>query len=286
MNRPQRKLIINADDAGIDISRNKGIFRALKDGVVSSISAVVSRAGWEDLKRQLKEVPFEGVGIHFNLTAGRPLVDGLQTITTPDGNFHDKFMLLSLALGGKIDLQEVKRELGAQLEVFLELGLYPSHYDGHNHIHLLPGVREVITEIVPSHAWVRLPFERHASIQPAKKEESPRQLYDEKGRLITFLNSLSMEAKGLWGDSFRYVDDFAGTQLTPNPTLEGFKEMVSLLQGKICEIVCHPGDYPDETAVRFSCLPARIVETEILTSLQLRHFLEEQSFQIANFNQL
>src|SRR5437867_11231567 len=113
------KLIVNADDLGVDLCRNRGIFQAADAGLLKSSSLIVGQAGWVDALAGLKKRPFLGAGLHFNLTAGKPFAADVKTLVDKDGNFFDKFELWRRAMLKLIDPNEVAAELKAQLELFL-----------------------------------------------------------------------------------------------------------------------------------------------------------------------
>ncbi|TNV53088.1 carbohydrate deacetylase, partial [Corallococcus exiguus] len=71
---------------------------------------------------------------------------------------------------GRVRREELERELSAQLSRARELGAQVDHLDGHQHLHLLPGVRSVVEGIaareglplrwpdaLPRASWLRAP---------------------------------------------------------------------------------------------------------------------------------
>src|SRR5437763_13941300 len=70
------RLVVNADDFGLSPGVNRGILEAYAAGVVSSVSVLVNTPGWDDAVRPLRDLdpPSRlGVGMHLNLTMGRPV---------------------------------------------------------------------------------------------------------------------------------------------------------------------------------------------------------------------
>lgn len=279
------KLIINADDAGIDSSRNRGIFDCLDNGVVKSISVIVYQTGWADIVDRLTDRKNIGAGLHVNLTAGRPLAEGHRTLVNERGFFFDKFELYRRAHQGLIDSKEAVREFLAQLERFKNCGISPTHIDGHNHVHLLPGVREGFKEVFPAGAWVRLPHQRNIAPLDSATVDL-KDINDDSERLAAVFNFLSAAAKDIWQDKFRHVDDFTGTMLASHPTLAGFKKAVSELQGGICELMCHPGAQADENSANFSKLKERQEELEILKLDALKKFLSGRKIELISYREL
>ncbi len=278
------KLIVNADDAGIDCARNRGIFKAVDRGIVKSISVIVCQPGWADILKQIKKK--EGanlsVGFHFNLTAGKPLSKNCPTLRQANGFFFNKFELWQRAFEGSIDTNDAARELKAQYFLFKKNCGVPSHVDGHNHVHLLPGVREAFAKIVPAGMLLRLPLEK--VIMPSKEIPNDlRSIYANTKQLISVFNRLSLDAKKFWRGRFRYVDDFTGTQFTDTPSLAVFKRSVRNLQGNVCEFMCHLGSRAGAQSAHFSKLKERPLELKILTSAKLRDFLKQNNIDLVSF---
>lgn len=278
------KLLINADDAGIDAARNRGIFEAIDKGVVRNISVIVYQPGWADILERISGRSDIGIGLHVNLTAGRPLVEGHKTLVNERGFFFDKFELFRRCHEGLIDPKEVTAEFLAQLEKLESSGIQPTHIDGHNHVYILPGAREGFAKVFPEGTWVRLPFES-GNEPAASKGVDLKTINEDGGRLVSVFNFLALEAKTLWGNRFRYVDDFRGTRIT-TPSVAEFTKAIGELKGEICELMCHPGAEADADSARFSKLNERQMELEALTSPQLKKFLEQKGIDIVSFREL
>lgn len=61
-------------------------------------------------------------------------------------------------------LDKVKQEIQAQLQWFVNnVGLLPTHIDGHQHVHVLPQVCEILAEVMRNAGihWTRIPVERN-----------------------------------------------------------------------------------------------------------------------------
>lgn len=279
------RLLINADDAGIDAARNRGIWQAAQGGLLRNTSVIVHQDGWKDVCRRLQTERSLSIGLHLNLTAGRPLAKGLKTLVARDGNFFDKFELLSHVFARKIDTAEVEAEFAAQWELFAKQGLKPTHVDGHNHVHILPGFSEAFSTVVPKGSWVRLPM-RQASHTVGPLKENPKLIYTNLDRLQKALNFWSVQAQLVWQDRFRHVDDFCGTGLSDAPTFKTFKKEIEDLKGELCELMVHPGDDWDEDSVRFSKLKARQIERDILRSDELKSFLKDRNAKVVTYSEL
>jgi chitin disaccharide deacetylase len=105
------------------------------------------------------------VGLHFNLTHGSPI--GPMPRLAPNNTLPTRNRLLLRALAGMVDRGEIGQEVERQLDAFEKgMGFPPDHVDGHEHVHVLPGIRGPLLEAVarrysgckplvrdPSDAW-------------------------------------------------------------------------------------------------------------------------------------
>jgi chitin disaccharide deacetylase len=138
-----RRLIINADDFGLSAAVNRGILEAYAAGTVTSTSLLANGPGFEDAVRRAEEAPGLGVGLHLNLTEGRPVaspetIPSLCDATT--GRLHGLSGLVVRVLAGRVPAEEVAAECRAQIEQARRAGIALTHLDGHHHAHVLPGV--------------------------------------------------------------------------------------------------------------------------------------------------
>ncbi|XP_071789594.1 carbohydrate deacetylase-like [Asterias amurensis] len=142
-------LIINADDFGHCIGRNQGIVECYKKGLISSATLMVNGRATKDAVKQAKELGIP-LGLHLNLTEGsvtnRGRCDSLVDEST--GCLRGKLGFRKALASGVINKDELKNEITAQFSYYQELtGHAPTHVDGHQHVHILPGLREILTDV-------------------------------------------------------------------------------------------------------------------------------------------
>ena len=134
-----KRLIVNADDFGMTPGVSAGILAAHRHGVVTSTTVLVTGELDRSLLDQARDLPL-GLGLHVNLTLGKPLTAG-TSLVTPDGSFVRD----ARRAAARAELRDVEREVQAQMDRFLSLvGRPPTHLDTHHHVGLLPPVREVV----------------------------------------------------------------------------------------------------------------------------------------------
>src|SRR2546427_338704 len=107
-------LVVNADDAGVDRGRNRGILRASREGLVRSASVLVNFDAAKEFVEQARELDALGIGLHANFTEGPPLVKGHRSLIGANGSFLGKQELLRRGMAGLVDEREATRELEEQ----------------------------------------------------------------------------------------------------------------------------------------------------------------------------
>lgn len=100
-----RFLVVNADDFGYCDQRNRGIVESFQNGVVSSAS-ILPNADKAFEAVQLSEKYGIPLGLHLNLTEGRPIKTRNNTLTER-GLLRGKFKFREALKNGEIDLDEV-----------------------------------------------------------------------------------------------------------------------------------------------------------------------------------
>ncbi len=106
---------------------------------------MVNMPGAKQAAELMKEYPGLSVGIHLNLTVGTPLTKGLKTLIKADGTFNKG----NLKDSKHVDIEEIRTELQAQLDYFVELtGQLPTHLNSHHGIEMIQGGEEVVCDLI------------------------------------------------------------------------------------------------------------------------------------------
>ena len=138
------RLIVNADDLGYSRGVNCGIADAHIHGMVTSASAMTNMPAFAHAADAVCALHELGVGLHFNITTGRPLANGASTLTDAKGNFKGRDFVFDPKSG--IDPYDVRLELHAQMQALFKSGCRPTHIDGHHHVHAAPAVAETLAD--------------------------------------------------------------------------------------------------------------------------------------------
>ena len=134
------RLIVNADDFGMSRGITDGIVLAHRYGFVTSTSLMVNMPASEYAVSRLAAVPRLSVGIHLNITAGRPVLPAqkVPTLVDAEGKFHRAAAMSRRLWLWRAAGHEIEAEFRAQIEWMKERGLIPTHADSHQHMHIYP----------------------------------------------------------------------------------------------------------------------------------------------------
>ncbi len=108
-----------------------------RKGLLRSASCMATAEYVEDGLQELLSFSDVGLYLHFNLTYGLALSAPDLSLPT-----HKRLMLQSLL--GRINPEFVHEELTAQLGRLEQLGIPLKGLNGHHHVHLLPGIADVV----------------------------------------------------------------------------------------------------------------------------------------------
>jgi hypothetical protein len=139
------KLIVNADDFGLSEGVNRGIILAHNQGIVTSTTAMVTMPWIDHGVSLLKDAPGLKVGLHLNMTLGKPLTD-CPSLVKANGDFYKPKEHPDVS---KFAKEEIKKEFWAQYDLFLlKFKMKPTHLDTHLYSHQKYGiVGEIVMEL-------------------------------------------------------------------------------------------------------------------------------------------
>lgn len=155
-----KNIILCADDYGQNAAISQAIIDLVKEKKLSAVSCLMNFPDSEKMANWL--YPFKkdiAIGLHFNLTQGKPLSSGLS-------NMYSLKELLVKSQLHRLDKKIIAAELRAQFEKFVGVfGKAPDFIDGHQHIHQFPQIRDVVFELYDKelrhhHAYLRCTYNR------------------------------------------------------------------------------------------------------------------------------
>lgn len=162
-------LVLCADDYGQNPGVSRGIRQLAGRGRISATSCMANAPGWPEEAAALREMDGRiGIGLHLTLTWGGPLRPMVRL--APDGRLPPLGPLLRLSLSGRLAEAEIADEIARQLDAFAQaFGRLPDFVDGHQHVHVLPGIRGPLLAVLAraglaGRLWLRDPSDTPAAI--------------------------------------------------------------------------------------------------------------------------
>lgn len=143
------RLVVNADDLGLHPRIDAGILRAHREGIVTSATVLATGSSAREAIAAARSQGL-ALGVHLCLTTRLPPAAPASEVKSlvPDGRFRDGWSdVVAAWISRRIRFEEVDREFRAQIDRARELGAEPDHLDGHQHLHLLPGISRIVVAI-------------------------------------------------------------------------------------------------------------------------------------------
>ena len=264
-----RSLVVNADDLGLTVGVNNGIFDAHDRGVLTSASVFANARATEDALARALRRPLLGVGCHLTLVDGQPTLPATRvpSLIEDDGRFPPSWKpFIVSCLLGRVSLPEVERELTAQIDRVRSAGVTLTHLDAHKHVHAYPPIFAIVTRLAERFRIpvVRVPFEKWPKVSSSGPEQRTV-------RSQALLNTAMLP--WAWQDYRNAAragirtPHFIGRAHTGVLSAEALTAMVRALPPGVTELMVHPG-YVDETLTRLNTrlLDARTDEVDLLTN--------------------
>jgi predicted glycoside hydrolase/deacetylase ChbG (UPF0249 family) len=265
-----RRLIVSADDYGLGAAVDHGIVRAARAGSVTSVGVMGNLATPAAVRALAAAAPRVSIGVHLNLTTGRPLSSPAEVPSLVDGTgaFRPLGMLAARALRRRVRRADVVRELGAQIAAVRAAGVPVDHLDSHEHVHLIPGVLGAVVEVAKRTGILALRSHRPCLLSAGPWSGTIRgtvRWYAERPRRLAAHTVKRLLVARLRAAGLALPDGMVGGALVVGGAGEGpdaeWDAVCAHLPAGTWELVVHPADLavassPEETA-RLGALTAR-----------------------------
>ncbi len=237
-----RLLVVNADDFGLTEGVSTAILEAHRSGVVTATSVLGNGPATRvSLDRLVDHTDLE-IGLHGALVGEDPPVltaVEIPTLVDRRGRLAASWRaLLPRLVAGRVDMDDVRRELEAQLLVVSGAGAPVTHANLHQHLQLWPPVGAVLVELAAAHGigYVRV---------PSSGGRGP------KGRGIQRLTRSLRQAVA--DGHLNNNDGFLGLDEAGTWTGDDLRMAIGRASGSVVEANVHPGplDDPDRDRYRW-----------------------------------
>ncbi len=252
-----------ADDFALSPAVTQGILEALAAGRLTATSAMTTQSSWPEAARKFRDLaPRADLGLHFNLTLGGPLSEMKRF--APNGTFPAMNAIVPAAWRSALPRAEILDELRRQLDAFEAAhGAPPDFVDGHQHVHVLPGIADdLLAELaargLAGKTWLRDSADR------------PRRIFA-RGKHWGKALTVAALARGFRGKAraagFALNDGFSGfSDFDAAGDYAADFATFLLAPGERPLIMCHPGHVDDELARLDPVTESRETELAFLLS--------------------
>jgi len=271
-------LIVNADDYGLTDKVSRAILDAHHEGIVTSTSVLALAPAFERTVAWLAEVPALGTGAHLALVGEDPPICAaheVPTLVDRRGRLWSSWrVFLSRAAAGRIDPDDLRRELGAQFDTITGAGVTVDHLDTHQNLHLWPMVADVVLEL----------GERH-DVKVVRVTRSA-----ERGPVGVTVSRLARRLEARLDDrGWRYAEASTGLDEAGHLDLPAMVAALSRLAATgagTAELATHPGAPFDPERARYRWNYQWDDEYAALRSGTVRAAVDELGFRLGTFADL
>jgi len=254
---PIRRLIINADDCNLTSGVTRGIFQCHDEGILTSTTLLINLPLEERTVRELKKRKKLGVGLHLNVTLGKPLnlPREVPSLLKEGGIFKRPLDYQKRLPSSK----EIVKEYEAQIRLFENrFGRKPDHLDTHHHLHDHPHFFRSLRAV--ARKW-KIPIRRSRIFQLSEFKRETSTL-----RTTDFLFG-NLEARFHW--------DF-----------NSFLGLIEGLPAGTSEIGCHPAFCDASLRQISSFREVREKELKVFASRKLRNILAGEGVELVRFSDI
>lgn len=287
-----KHLIVNADDFGYNTGVNAGVIRAYEAGVLPSTTLMATGDAFDHAVALAHDHPRLGVGVHVCLLDTLPVSDpaDIPSLVGADGRLHPGFGILAKAcFTRKIRTEDLEREVSAQVEKVLDVGIHPTHLDAHKHTFALGEVHGALVRVAARYGIRAL---RHPGdsdpFMPSLAPPGRRGVFVRQwlaGRLAAVVASRSRDRARRAG--LGVPRRFFGIAFTGLWTSDYLFQVLKRVPEGVSELMVHPGVLDTDLRNSRSRLKeSREVELElllrVLPATLRRHQVELAGFEIFN----
>lgn len=260
-------IIMTADDYAQSAAIDTGILNLVSMGSVTAFSCLTLSPRWSEaalqITPQIKQTA--DIGLHLDFTQyTQPLRHDLTTLIVKTTFRH-------------LDTAAIRQAIHTQLDAFEQaLGMPPDYIDGHQHVHQLPQIREVLIEVLLARYATRLPWLRIAK---------PPLADGFKGMVIRLLGASALQRLAVkhhmrYSNMLLGVYGFNTSAADYLRKLHGWLQTAQAIHAPVA-MMCHPALEALPKEAGDPIYPARLVEYAVLSSAQCSALMAEHQVTLA-----
>ena len=222
------QIVINADDFGQNDETVDLTIKGFESGKLTSATIMAGMSATALAVEYAKTHPQFSFGVHLYLVDEKPMSnpEDIPSMIDPStGKLWVTRQFIIRNFLGLIKVEDLKREMMAQINSLKEMGLKISHIDGHGHNHRLPQSIKALKEL------------KAEGLIGDKVRRCQDVFFGKPGILARLINKPMQKRLDM---SFRMTDHFLMTA-GHTDDLKWFSKMMDKLPDGVTEIGIHPG---------------------------------------------
>jgi hopanoid biosynthesis associated protein HpnK len=280
-----RRLIVCADDFGLDEAVNAAVEAASRDGILTCASLMVAAAAATDAVARARRLPRLKVGLHLVLVDGRPVLPPEQVpdLVNEGGAFDDNMLRAGVRFFFSARARrQLAAEIRAQFAAFRATGLALDHVNAHKHMHIHPTVAGLIIAIGREFGMraVRVPAEPWSTLRAAAAPEGARVVPPFYAPWIALLRRRLRRA-GLAVNDHLLGLTWSGAMTEPRVL-----RLIAALPAGTSELYCHPAVSQTPALARTMPTYRPAEELAALLSPAVRRLVDNSGVELVSYADL
>ena len=273
----KKVIILHADDAGMCEEANIAIFNYLKNSHIQSTAGMPPCEFFEEFCAWAIENPAKDMGLHLTLTSewtsyrwgSVAEAAAVPNLIDPDGFLWHEVR----DVAGHATAEEVEKEIRAQVEKAISLGVKVDHLDTH--------MGTLFSRIDYTQAYIKVAQEYDIpAMVISLLDDDVLQRFQRQGY------PLNEETKSLLSEyTLPQLDDFYSvtSAKTYKEKIEDFFLLVKDLKPGLTEIIFHPSVETDKLKTITNAWQDRVWEAEMFSDPQVIQFFEDEGIIFTNW---
>ena len=149
------RIVLHADDFGASADTVRATIECFEQGALTSASVMPAMPATAEAVEFARAHPGLDIGVHLTFVGEgdeRPLSppDEIAGLVDESGRFLATRAIRLRALARRLPVDQIAREMTAQISAVRDQGVEISHVDSHRHVHKLPSFREALVRVLPA----------------------------------------------------------------------------------------------------------------------------------------
>jgi predicted glycoside hydrolase/deacetylase ChbG (UPF0249 family) len=149
------RIVLHADDFGASADTVRATIECFEQGALTSASIMPAMPATAEAVDYARAHPELDVGVHLTFVGEgdeRPLSppEEISGLVDENGRFLATRTIRLRALARRLPVEQIAREMTAQISAVRDDGVEISHVDSHRHVHKLPSFREALARVLPA----------------------------------------------------------------------------------------------------------------------------------------